>query len=247
MRYSDNERRMNFLRRKAKEVRDYRVTMKILATCLACIASLVAVLYVSAALYEKTGAFTVSINKAEHQKYGLSLFSEYDSMDKRGRVRGTSHLDMNINENMTNIDGSTIPENIDDIDGEHNGEDYVAYTFYVQNTGEETVSYEYALKMTNASNGLDEAIRVKVYVNGKPTTYAKAPNSELEVEADADKNFRSGTDVMRTAVNDFEVGEYTKFTVVVWIEGNDPECLDWVLGGQLKFEMVMKVLDAEAQ
>ncbi len=236
---TDNEFRMNFLRRQAKEVRQYRVLMKILATSLACIASLVAVVYVSAALYKNTGAFTVSLNKAEMTKYGLSLSETADMSYK------TSYLNAEINENMTNIDGKTIPQSVDEIDGEHNGEDYIAYTFYVQNAGKERVDYTYSLKMSNTSNGLDEAIRIRVYVNGSPTTYAKAPMSGGSKEPDADKNFFSGTEVMKDKLLNFQPGEKTKFTIVMWIEGNDPECLDWVLGGQVKIEMNMKLIDEE--
>ncbi len=238
MRSGNNETRMHFLRRTAKEVRQYRVTMKILATSLACIVSLVGIIYVCAALYENTGAFTVNLNKAEMTKYGLSL-SETEDMRYK-----TSHLDASIAENMTNIDGKkTIPENVDNVDGEHNGDDYIAYTFYVQNAGREKVSYEYALEMSNISNGLDDAIRARVYVNGVPTTYGKAPQSDAAKEDDVDENFYSGTQVMRGRVDDFEVNEKTKFTVVIWIEGNDPECLDFVLGGQVKFEMRMSIIE----
>ncbi len=237
MRSSNNETRMNFLRRTAKEVRRYRVTMKILSASLACISSLVAVIYVCAALYKNTGAFTVNLNKTEMTKYGLSL-SETEDMRYR-----SSHLNAEISENMTNIDGKTIPVNVDKVDGEHNGDDYIAYTFYLQNAGKEKISYEYALEMTNISNGLDDAIRVTVYIDGTPTTYAKAPTSGEEKEADADENFYSGTQVMRGEIKDFEVDEKTKFTVVIWIEGNDPECLDFVIGGQIKFEMKMRITE----
>ena len=37
-------------------------------------------------------------------------------------------------------------------------------------------------------------------------------------------------------------GEYTKFTIVVWLEGDDPECVDTILGGVFKIDMNMSVL-----
>ncbi len=236
MRVSNNERRMNLLRRTAKETRAYRVTMKILAASLGCLVTLVAVIYLVAALYETSGSFTVNLNKAEMTRYGLSLSETRDMRYK------TSHLDANIVENMTNIDGRTIPDNVDsDIGGEHNGDDYIAYTFYLQNTGRETVSYDYILSMSNATSGLDEAIRVKVFIDGRSTTYAKMSASGGP-EPDTTP-FYSGTEVMRGRTDDFKPGDIVRYTVVIWIEGPDPECLDFVLGGQLKIDMKMKIVE----
>ncbi len=236
MRSSNNEKRMNFLRRTAKEVRNYRVLMKILAASLACLVTLVAVIYICAALYNKTGAFTVNLNKAQMTEYGLSLS---ETKDMRYR---TSYLNANIVENMTNIDGNTIPSNVDsDIGGEHNGEDYIAYTFYLQNAGRHGVDYEYSLNLTNVSNGLDEAIRVRLYIDGEAETYAKMSNSEGP-EPNTEP-FYSGTVITRGVISDFKVEEISRYTVVIWIEGNDPECLDWVLGGQIKVDMRFSIIE----
>ena len=37
-------------------------------------------------------------------------------------------------------------------------------------------------------------------------------------------------------------GEVVKFTVVLWIEGHDPDCLDQLIGGQLKAEMKINIV-----
>ncbi len=234
-----NESRLNFLRRHAKEVKQYRVLMKALSIGIACAGALVAAVFAISALYKDTGAFTISLNKADMTKYGLSLSETRDMQYK------TSYLNADINEKMTNIDGSTIPGNVDKIDGQHNGDNYIAYTFYVQNSGVENVGYEYSLAMTNSSNGLDEAVRVRVYVNGVPTTYAKPPSNGSELEIDADESFYSGAEVMHGRFEDLAPGDITKFTVVVWIHGPDPECLDFVLGGELRLEMNMNVIAPE--
>ena len=48
--------------------------------------------------------------------------------------------------------------------------------------------------------------------------------------------------ITKDRIDAFEPGEITKFTVVIWIEGNDPDCIDWLIGGKLKVDMVMTVL-----
>jgi hypothetical protein len=38
-------------------------------------------------------------------------------------------------------------------------------------------------------------------------------------------------------VDNVEVGDIHKYTVVIWVEGNDPECTDAIFGGYAKFSM----------
>ena len=228
---SENEKRVNILRRTAKEVRNYRVRMKLLSILLVLLVILTGVIYITSVLYEQSGSFTVSLNKYEMTKYGLTLSETKDML------RPTSHLNAKIAEKMTNIAGETIPDNVDSIDGEHNGRDYIAYTFYVQNAGEVEVSYDYEIKMSGITNGLDEAIRIKLYVDGgEPVTYAKTRTDGAGAEPGTSE-FYSATVVTRGRREAFKPQDKTKFTVVIWIEGNDPECIDWLIGGKMKLDM----------
>lgn len=228
---SENEKRINVLRRNANEVRNYRVRIKLLSILLVLLVTVTGVIYISSVLYKRSGSFTVSLNKYEMTKYGLSL-SETKDMQ-----RPTSHLNAKIAEKMTNIAGETIPDNVDSIDGEHNGRDYIAYTFYVQNAGSVEVSYDYEIKMSGITNGLDEAIRLKLYVDGgEPVTYAKTKTDGSGAEPGTTE-FYSATTVTRGRMESFKPQAQTKFTVVIWIEGNDPECIDWLIGGKMKLDM----------
>ena len=49
--------------------------------------------------------------------------------------------------------------------------------------------------------------------------------------------FESSTCVVTEQRNELEPGEIDKFTVVLWLEGNDPECLDDIKGGVLGLGM----------
>jgi hypothetical protein len=66
-----------------------------------------------------------------------------------------------------------LPADLDSIHGSHNGPNYLAYTFHVTNTGKYTVTYEYHLYIVNVTNNVDEAVRVRFYVNGDYVDYAK--------------------------------------------------------------------------
>ena len=234
-RWYDSETRLKILRRTAKEVRSYAVQRKVLTTALACLTLLTTIMYLSAALYKNSGSFTVSVDKVEMTKYGLSL------SETRDMAYATSHLNAKINEHMTNISGETLPKNLDMIDGEHNGVNHIAYTFYLQNVGEKELSYEYNLVISNISNQLDEAIRVRLYVDGVPTDYAKTASDGSGAEPGTTE-FYSANIVAKGRTDNFKSGDITKFTVVVWIEGDDPDCVDDRIGGEMKLEMNTSVV-----
>ncbi len=238
-RSTSSERRVSILRRTASEVRHYRVMMKALTVMLALISVSLATVYLSAALYKETGSFTVGIDKYQMEQYGLTLSESSDMTHK------SSHLNAKISESITNISGNTIPENVGAVDGANNGDNYIAYTFYASNGGATDISYEYSVKMSNVSNDLDDAIRLRLYVNDVPTTYAKVArdgNPEPGTEAFLENTADGGTIMARGRIDEFAPGDVTKFTVVLWIEGNDPECLDNLIGGELKVDMFMEVI-----
>ena len=232
---SNSEARVNVLRRTAKEVKFYKVGMKVLSAGLAATVTLISIVYVWAVLYKKTGSFTVSVNKYDTSQYGLTL------SESREMTYKTSYLNARIVEDITNIAGESLPENIDMIDGEHNGENHIAYTFYLQNAGEVPVTYEYSLNIANITNSLDEAIRIRLYTNGEPETFAKTKSDGNGAEAGTTE-FYSANIVAQGREKDFAPEEQTKYTVVIWIEGNDPDCVDWLIGGEIKVGMDFKTI-----
>ena len=209
--------------------------MKLLGSLLVMLLVVTSLLFVISALYNQSGSFTVTVNKVEMTKYGLSL------SESRDMTHMTSHLNAKISESITNISSEIIPDNVDEIDGVHNGANYIAYTFYLRNSGEVAVPCEYAVNMSNTTNGLDEAIRLRLYVNGEPTTYAKTKRDGSGPEPGTTP-FYSSTVMAKGRMEELAPGEVVKFTVVLWIEGPDPDCLDPLVGGQLKAEMSIGIV-----
>lgn len=231
----ESGRRANVLRRTAKEVRTYNVQMKILAAALLMLVVLTGIFYIISALYNQSGSFTVRVNKMDMTKYGLSLAETPDMAYK------TSQLNMEIAESITNIAEETLPDNLDQVNGEHNGLQYIAYTFYMENAGEIECNLEYTVDMSGITNGLDEAIRLRLYVDGESTDYAKTKSDGSGPE-DGTTPFVSSTIMARGRFDKVQPGEIHKFTVVIWIEGNDPDCVDWLVGGQMKLDMNFSII-----
>jgi hypothetical protein len=210
--------------------------MRVLSILLVMLVVITGVVYMTSVLYEKSGSFTVSVDKYEMTKYGLTLSESADMKHQ------SSNLNAKIAEKITNIAGETISPNVDQIDGEHNGRNYIAYTFYVQNAGEVEISYDYTVNISGITNALDEAIRIRLYVDGgEPITYAKTKSDGTGAEPGTTE-FHSANVATRGRIEAFEPQEKTKFTVVIWIEGNDPDCIDWLIGGKMKVEMNIGVV-----
>ena len=36
-----------------------------------------------------------------------------------------------------------------------------------------------------------------------------------------------------------------KYTVVIWLEGEDPECVDSIKGGEIEYKMIFETIDDE--
>ena len=72
--------------------------------------------------------------------------------------------------------------------------------------------------------------------NGERTIYAKANENTGEAE-EGTETFYSGSEVCVEGRQDFAPGDIDKFTIVIFIEGDDPDCIDELIGGEMKMHM----------
>ena len=63
-------------------------------------------------------------------------------------------------------------------------------------------------------------------------------------ESDCDAEFATGTKVMHTLREKFEPNSKDKYTIVIWLEGNDPDCVDDIIGGTIKLGMDFKITES---
>ena len=221
------------LRRNATEVMNYRVLKKVILIVVAIIVAILLIMYALALVYNRTGRFTVSVQKPD-ATFAITLSESPD-------FRSSSATLMNDQEvRMTNMCGDNLPKNLDHINGEHNGENYLAYTFYCKNVGATACSMHYELTFNNVTNSVDEVIRVRLYVDGESNDFCKtrADGGGME-DHYCDKTFAGNYLVCYDYVNNVEIEEVVRFTVVIWIEGDDPECNDSRINGTIKFDMTI--------
>ena len=225
----------SLLRRHAAEIKIYRTLMRVLPIAITASAVTLALVYTVTTMYTKFGSFTVTINKFDNVNHALTLAETPDFADM------TSRLNANTAEEITNISGATLPLDLDNINGSHNGDNYMAYTFYCRNAGVENVSYEYEVVIDNMTLDIEQAIRVRLYVDGEYEDYARTRTDGQGPEPGTTEFFTEKI-ITKGQITNLAPGEYTRYTIVVWLEGDDPECVDTILGGEFKIDMNMAVL-----
>ena len=189
----------------------------------------VAVLFIAAFAQEKMGNFTINLNRLELYRKGISIA---DNGDFDG---ATARLVANTVQDATNISIDDIPADVDSIDGGHNGKNYMAYTYYVRNAGKEDLGYIASITLDSCAKGAEKAVRIAVYQNGERIVYA-APADDGGTE-DGCENFLSDKLVCQYENKDFLVGNVDRYTIVIWMEGDDPDCVYAIIGGSVQFSM----------
>lgn len=193
---------------------------------------------------EENDDFVISVS-AELADRGLRLSENEDASDPK------TELTVEPVKDITNTTYDWLPADVDsEAYGSHNGKDYIAYTFNLVNNGAEDADCVSALRITKATNGTEDACRIMVFRNGEPAVYAKknlgtttdngSPEPFESISA-ADKpleitEFADDTTVFKSDRVNLKPGETEKFTVVIWIEGLDPECMDTIRGGMIVFK-----------
>lgn len=233
--YSPENRK---LVRTASEIKQYRLMMKVLPIAATCLSLVIAITYIAAILYNRFGSFTVSINRFDNVDYALAL-SEAPEFDNP-----ITRLNSKASEDVTNISMNDLPADLDSINGSHNGTNYLAYTFHLKNTGKKTVTFEYHLYIVNVTNNVDEAVRVRFYVNGDYLDFAKTRSDGSGPEPGTEE-FLTETTIVRKQMSGLAPGDTVRYTVVMWLEGSDPECVDSIIGGQFKIDMTISIIETE--
>ena len=156
---TENKQPFSSIAKNGEEVRKIKKWQRVIPPVIGVIVMLLVLVYIFSLLFNRYGSFTISVKDFADRKYSLTL-SETASFK-----RTTSRLNAAAANDITNISYNNIPKDVNDVDGAHNGENYLAYTFYLKNSGEETCNYRYSIIISKATSGIDAAARIRVYYN----------------------------------------------------------------------------------
>ncbi len=217
------------------------------------------VAYVLAAFYTEAGEFVIRVDHPGEKQLVLSDTTDFS--EELIVLNGTA-----IDE-ADNISIYDIDTQVAKVDGEHNGRNYIAYTYYVKNISPDPVTYDYTLSIRRATKGIEEATWVLLYHNGKQQVFAKEGRDKKAEKQISEYQFPFEEDALKAEQYAYDEQmerfvltttpfatskivataeramlqpeEVDKYTVVIWLEGEDPQCVNDILGGTI--EMMMKI------
>ena len=213
----------------AEKIKQRKKSYRIAKVILAILLLIIIVLYFAFDMLYKGYNFTVSLDENLYYENKVIIYddSEYKTYRQQIKVESLEKFD--------NISYKWLPKDLNDYEGSHNGENYLAYSFYIENMGENTIDYYNEIIIDDVIKNVDDAIRIRVYFNGEETTYAKM--SARGVPEIGTVPFESKDIVMSSKNENFKPGDKHKYTIVMWLEGSDLECTNNIIGGEFKAHM----------
>jgi len=203
---------------------------KIVKIALLVILLILLILYLVIGIIYNNENFSITLDRNLYYDKGLIIYDDPDYKVYRSELYAKSP------ETFDNISYKWLPLDINESNGgSHNGSNYLAYTFFVENKGIDVADYYSELVIDDVVKKVDEAVRIRVYKNGEEKTYAK-----ISARNTAEENtvpFLEERLIALDHVADFKPGDIDKYTIVLWVEGSDPECNDNILGGEIKISM----------
>ena len=149
---------------------------------------------------------------------------------------------------------SYIPEEIREGNGVTSDYDTTLWcgsSFYVKNMSNVSVGYRGIFKFEQRTRGIDSAVRIMLLVDDEPPVIFARPKADGTPEilvangGSIKKGYRT-TPFTEDEVVIFEnpaaeIGQIQKFTIIIWLEGWDSDCIDDIVGGQLEASLTFKI------
>ena len=228
----------NKVKLSASKVKQEKKTNKIFRIVLILVVLILLILYFVIGIIYNRGNFSITLDKDLYFESGLMIYDDPEYKVYRSELLAPAP------DTFDSMSYKWLPDNLGEEKlGTHNGDNYLAYTFLIENTGDKEVNYISRVVIEDVIKNVDEAVRIRVYKGSEYVTYAKLSNKGEPEEGTV--SFLEDKIVMEEHINNFKPGDINKYTVVMWIEGTDPDCTDNILGGEFKAYMNFSSEDAE--
>ena len=193
------------------------------------------------------GNFVITVE--ENFQLSLALSENNDFTDPKTMLSAPGIRKLN------NSTYEYLPYEIGVLDGgETDDSTYMAYSFYLKNVNDVTIDYNMEISIRNVYKNIDYAMWFMVIKDGERTVYAKPKTDgfgEVLIGSDGKVSpedagghykdltvpFKSQVVIAQEKFTGFRPYEVSRFTVIMWLEGHDPECVDEIKGGTMQLDM----------
>jgi hypothetical protein len=206
---------------------------------------------------QNTGNFIMTLDEDSYDR-GIVL-CENSTFDTESRWLTADPV-----ENVRDITLPTIKiEEIVNTDGAYvdKSSRYLAYTFYVKNIGVEVTSVNYQIKITEETKNISKAIRCAIIVDGQMQESSRSSIPVLKYEMyniymakdtisytypsyydDVNiVNFQTDNIICTNTITSLRPAQTKKISIIVWLEGEDPECTAELYSAKIKMVMNLSV------
>ena len=209
----------------------------------------------------KVGNFVVTIE--ENTDISLLLCEKEDFVNKTPRLLANGLEDM-TNCTISDLPIDAISR-LDGSSSDDKYKSYFAYNFYIKNFSGIALNYEARITIEEVFRDVDTALRVMVVTDAhryginldNTTMFTKLDSNGIappvyNVDHISVPELRSLTmtnvffddpaygnkyTICKFWVDGFKVNQIMKYTLIMWLEGEDENCTDDLLGGKIKMEM----------
>ena len=231
MKSKEKQEKKGEIKLSSEKVKQREREIKVVKTGLIIMLLFLIIIYFILRVTFETGHFTITLDSNFAEKAGIVMYERLAEKEERKILKAEKV------EFMDNISIKWLPNDLNDQgEGSHNGKNYLAYTFYLENMGSDVINYWYTIKIDDVIKNVDKAVRVMIFRNGESKVYAR-PNERTGDAENGTTKFYSDMEVCLEQVEYFKPSQIDKFTIVVFIEGDDPDCIDALIGGELKMHM----------
>ncbi len=214
----------------AQKIRRDKKILKIAKLAIVIIILAIIFSYMVIGFVYNSGNFTITLDDNLYYERNIIIYDDPNYKTYRSELFAETDV---FFDNTTEV--MVMNDLVPSEGGSHNGHNYIAYTFYVENIGDEPSDYYYQVIIDDVIKNVDEAVRIRVYKDEEFKTYAKvSATGDPEEDTIA---FESDELVAFDHVENFVPGDTDKYTIVVWLEGKDPETTNNIIGGEIKMHM----------
>lgn len=187
------------------------------------------------------------IKVAEKNHFSYYSFNKYVLNTEIKPLEQNTYSNLPTFEQLDNSETNYLFGANYDLSGEFSSLMFFKYTFYLKNEMASSLKYKWLLKCEEYGkdssllsvirimvfdNSNEEEHQYSVYANASRTSHlgedGQTNNDELisTPEHGYARQFESNDTLISNVVENFDSGEVKKYTVVIWIEGEDPECVN---------------------
>lgn len=187
-----------------------------------------------------TGNFTMTVGPRPASMRGIEISESATFDSSTSRLTIDSYIYSEVTYNDINLDDTKNSEGYY-IDQDNK---YMSYSFYLRNSGADTIDVRYYMKITSVFNHMDDFIRIIMIEDDESRMYQKIDqadefnNPPTYEQMPTSIDFLTQNIIFRAEIDNLRPGEIKFFRVIIWFEQQDPDLDESVQDGIIEVQLV---------